>query len=560
MSEIINIGLDFGTHQTKVCIENSTDPRNITYSFLKFFEGTINETYFLPSIVQVNKNRTLLYGAYDYNIAKSFNKSINKGKKPKLVLPPEPKKEKLPNCPIFPEPLSYEEFVLKLVNKRFPSKNRVNDKQRKEIIDFVSSRSQTRINYNHYVKEENEKKVKKKRIWQYECNKVEFRNNEQFHKWEEECENIRNQYYKEIEKWTKQKNYITLYSIYRYFKIASFSKEYKWTFNVDPVKLSIWYITYVLFQIYKVVGEDSTVQLGIPQSISNVKNSMWQIEKAETIFYSAYRLYKFYYDEEIFLNATIDELDVNTNLCKLTEPNYPGLLVLPEAFASLITLTKEGKINRGITLLMDIGGGSTDISLFNIVEKRGECRPNISHILSIHKGLNHIFLLYMEDNENTTIEDVREIFQNNPASFFEYIDKFKKELAKDINEKIYLPLIDAASKCGITVNKLKDALYGRPVIYTGGGSVYDSFIDSMHMFTDPMSMSKDFISLKNITNKNLSDEELTILSVSYGLSVPQMKEPEMTPLSKLFDHIKFDDVNRNTTNYGMYEHGISDVE
>ena len=47
MSEFINIGLDFGTHQTKVCIEDSTDPRNITYKFLKFFEGTKEETYFL---------------------------------------------------------------------------------------------------------------------------------------------------------------------------------------------------------------------------------------------------------------------------------------------------------------------------------------------------------------------------------------------------------------------------------------------------------------------------------------------------------------------------------
>ena len=43
MSEFINIGLDFGTHQTKVCIEDSSDPRNITYSFLKFFGGTEDE-------------------------------------------------------------------------------------------------------------------------------------------------------------------------------------------------------------------------------------------------------------------------------------------------------------------------------------------------------------------------------------------------------------------------------------------------------------------------------------------------------------------------------------
>ena len=81
MSEYINIGLDFGTHQTKVCIEDSSDPRNRTYTFLKFFEGTDEETYFLPSIVQVNKDNTLSYGRYDYRTAVSYNKSIDREKK-----------------------------------------------------------------------------------------------------------------------------------------------------------------------------------------------------------------------------------------------------------------------------------------------------------------------------------------------------------------------------------------------------------------------------------------------------------------------------------------------
>ena len=57
------------------------------------------------------------------------------------------------------------------------------------------------------------------------------------------------------------------------------------------------------------------------------------------------------------------------------------------------------------------------------------------------------------------------------------------------------------------------------------------------------------------TNKDLTDEELPILSVSYGLSVPQMREPEMTPLAKLFEHIRMESDDRT-----QYEHGISDVE
>ena len=317
------------------------------------------------------------------------------------------------------------------------------------------------------------------------------------------------------------------------------------------------YLAYALFQIYKTVDKDSTVQMGIPQSISDTAHSRWQVNNADRIFYSAYRMYKYFDNEEEFLKAKLPDL-LEIAGRDFTEPDYetePGLLVLPEAFASLITLTKEGKISRGLTLLMDIGGGSTDISLFNVIEKRGEYVPNISHILSVHKGLNHLFRLYVEDNEDMTIEDARNVFQKNPDDFEDYIFAFRKELAKEIQDKIYFPLIEVAKRSGITITQIKDALYTRPVIYTGGGGVYDAFIDTMYVFTDPMSMSKDFVSLKNITNKDLTDEELSILSVSYGLSVPQMREPEMTPLAKLFEHIKMVSEGHN-----QYEHGISDVE
>jgi hypothetical protein len=164
-------------------------------------------------------------------------------------------------------------------------------------------------------------------------------------------------------------------------------------------------------------------------------------------------------------------------------------------------------------------------------------------------------MLYLEDHDHLTIEEARDVFQKTPEEFEEYISEFSKELAKDIHHNIYVPLLEASSRSGITSTQLKEALYSRPVIYTGGGSVYDAFIVGMHVFTDPMSMSMDFISEKNITNKDLTDTDLSILSVSYGLAVPQMREPQMTPLAKLFQHIKM--ISENNVEY---VHGISDVE
>ena len=565
MSEFINIGLDFGTHQTKVCIEDSTDPRNITYKFLKFFEGTKEETYFLPSIVQINKDNTLTYGKIDLNRARSYNKSICREKKPKLILPPQPKEEPKPKKPSELKILSFEEFRSKRIDailrkQDLASGKKASTKQRmkkKEALLNPSSQKVFQQEYSRYVKETKDKIRRLTETWIRDSYQIEMRYKERMTAWEKECDKIRAEYAKQSRKWDGP-GHIKIYQIYRYFKIATFSKGYKWEMDMNPIKVSIWYLTYVLFQIYKAVGEDSTVQMGIPQSISDAEHSKWQVKNAEKVFYSAYRLYLSYPNEEDFLKASLNELDADTDIDYFEEPDYniePGLLVLPEAFASLITLTKEGKISRGLNLLMDIGGGSTDISLFNVIERRGEYLPNISHILSIHKGLNHLFRLYIEDNENISLEEAREIFQTNPDAFDDYIYEFRKEIAKEIQSKIYVPLIDASSRSGITSIQLKDALYSRPVIYTGGGGVYDAFIDSMHVFTDPMSMSKDFISLKNITNKDLTDEELSILSVSYGLSVPQMREPEMTPLAKLFEHIKMLSDDR-----ARYVHGISDVE
>ena len=569
MSEFINIGLDFGTHQTKVCIEDSTDPRNITYRFLKFFEGTKDETYFLPSIVQINEDNTVTYGRLDYETVKRAHGEVKREPKPVLVLPEKPQKEKYPERPKEEKVLTFEEFKEKkdheareANSKKFQKKlsTQALKKMLLKLTNIDLELNQLRSEYGSYVKEaENRIRHQHKKnieIWTREAEKVDRCNKERLSSWEKECKRLKEKHETDLKNWFKPLSLISK-NIYRYFKIASFSKSYTWEREIDSIKVSIMYLAYVLFQIYKTVDKDSTVQMGIPQSISDTAHSRWQVNNADRIFYSAYRMYKYFDNEEEFLKAKLPDL-LEIAGRDFTEPDYetePGLLVLPEAFASLITLTKEGKISRGLTLLMDIGGGSTDISLFNVIEKRGEYVPNISHILSVHKGLNHLFRLYVEDNEDVTIEDARNVFQKNPDDFEDYIFAFRKELAKEIQDKIYFPLIEVAKRSGITITQIKDALYTRPVIYTGGGGVYDAFIDTMYVFTDPMSMSKDFVSLKNITNKDLTDEELSILSVSYGLSVPQMREPEMTPLAKLFEHIKMVSEGHN-----QYEHGISDVE
>ena len=61
----ITVGLDFGTHQTKICVENKMDVNNPIYSFLSFTNEQGQRSVILPSIVQINKDDTLSYGFVD---------------------------------------------------------------------------------------------------------------------------------------------------------------------------------------------------------------------------------------------------------------------------------------------------------------------------------------------------------------------------------------------------------------------------------------------------------------------------------------------------------------
>ena len=63
----IKIGLDFGTHQTKICIQRTPDEGHgiPEYEFFKFTDNNGEEQFFLPSVIQINKDDTLSYGYVD---------------------------------------------------------------------------------------------------------------------------------------------------------------------------------------------------------------------------------------------------------------------------------------------------------------------------------------------------------------------------------------------------------------------------------------------------------------------------------------------------------------
>ena len=58
---MITVGLDFGTHQTKVCIEEKNGAE-LSYSFFKFIDTDGQLQYTFPSIINVREDGRLEYG------------------------------------------------------------------------------------------------------------------------------------------------------------------------------------------------------------------------------------------------------------------------------------------------------------------------------------------------------------------------------------------------------------------------------------------------------------------------------------------------------------------
>lgn len=556
MIDYLNIGLDFGTHQSKVCIEDTSDPRNRFYTFFKFLRPDGTDTFFLPSVVQINSDKTLSYGFIDESRALVLGKK-HTFPEPAYIKPPLPKLEVVPEEPIFREPLAEEAYINALP---------VRSRYKTTIIGITSptgKRSTRKITkdmghqrYLKYLAAYKEKYRENLEKWQTTSGLAKRINAVKMQLYEAECKKIEQEFLKKHKYW--ESSLSDNKAIYRYFKISTFAKNTHWEGDISPKLLSTWYLTYVFFCIFEKYPDEISFQMGIPESIGE-PFAKEQRKTAEDIFYTAYQLYKFFGSKEEYLKASVDYLSSITRFNTVSNDYSHGsqVLALPEAFAGLLTITQQGKISIGMNLLVDIGGGSTDISLFNVIEKRSEKLPNISRIISIHRGLNYIYSLYKETHYEMSIEEIRSMFEKDPSAFKNEIEVFRKELVAIVNKELFEPLSMAAMKRRISMERLLPIIENRPVIFTGGGGVYDAFHKSIHLFTEPISVSKDLLSLNNVTEKHISDDELSILAVAYGLSIPQVKEPDMTPISQLFGHINLQK-DQSVLGNG-YEHGLSDL-
>jgi hypothetical protein len=537
------VGLDFGTHQTKVCIEDASNPAQKLYEFVEFGTSYGDSSVLFPSIVQINEDDTLSYGFVDEEKCKFLHsdgiaKPILEGlQKPALKLPSEPKEPILPNKPKI-EARSWKERLQGIFNHM---RRKVNP----EIIEWEEECKRIQNEHGLAINE-----------WKVECEILREEHHEKIAIWKNESKKREKEYQDRIYEWEKgliEKFY------YRYFKLATFSNSVVWKHKIDSDIISVWYIAYILFTLQEKLGEDFFVQMGIPSG-TNQTILLRQKKKAFTILIAAYKLVDKYGTKENFLSekysSLIEATELNNNYSE-GDVFFYGLNVMPEAYAGLSSVTQQKRLQTGMSLLVDIGGGTTDVAFFTIRENQ----PDIHSVLSFPKGLNFIFENYIKQNKHLAISDVQSIFfekRGNKSLFNSSIRQYHNQLRSQVKRMVSEITSSFEFRKDfhqLSTSKLRVALENRPVVFCGGGAIYNSMQTSLQSFRDIKLINKNLLNIPYVRNQNIDDRLYTILATSYGLSIPLENEIVLTPIENVFNHIEAPESDK--WDYG-YDHGLSD--
>lgn len=324
----IRIGLDFGTHQTKICVQTIPDEGHgqPMYEFFTFKDLNGESQYFLPSLIQINKDDTVSYGYVD-----SSREKISVSK------------PAIDNKNITNTDFDIAETASALYDKYATVLNSPEDMT--VIADML--------------------KIRKRKLQDIE-------------KLQENA--VHDRYELGYETYERNRE------VYRYFKQATFA-EREWNKKISCKILSIWYISYVLFLLEEKYGTNFSVNMGIP---ADDKTFSEKQRLAVEILVSAYNLVENVYENnmETFLAETVDRLLNKTEYIRYTKDAKEEYFIniFPEAYAGLVSLTSRGKLSTGMSLTADIGGGTTDVSFFTIQDNQ----PVIYRYWSIPRGLNYI--------------------------------------------------------------------------------------------------------------------------------------------------------------------------
>ena len=381
MNDEIKIGLDFGTHQTKICVRRTPDEGRgePNYEFFKFTDLQGNKQYFLPSVIQINDDDTLSYGY--------VNSSRMKAE------PDEPIKQAV----LLEEEFDVAEKAGQLYDKYATAENKPEDM---------------------YVLSE---------MLKIRLQKVKARN-------ARKSEEAEKEYDKMLHDYKDAKN------VFRYFKQATFiGGEWNRVTTISNRTLCVWYLAYVIFLLEEKFGTDFSINMGIPADEESFEaKKRLAVEILATAYYLVEEVYK--NDLTLFLNEKYEDLLAKTENQRYTNELKEEYVIniFPEAYASLTALTSRGKLPTGMSLTADIGGGTTDISFFTIENGL----PMIYKYWSIPRGLNYVaarsgFDYADGDFTNRVQQEVIDKFNRKKH---ELVSNLVRDLAKKIQNETSIPV------------------------------------------------------------------------------------------------------------------------
>ncbi len=520
------IGLDFGTHQTKVCINDDSNPNGHVYSFWKF-RTPDGDMYALPSVVSVNQDDTLTYGYVD----KDRSKKLVAGSEP------EPKKPTIAE-PVFA--FSEAEPVLS-----FPPKpERQESDWKDKLRTLLGRKDEATIQWEKECECARHTYDREYRLWKSHYEKAECEYREQLAEYQ--C--VLAEYDKEYAAWESRMRPRAV--VFRYFKQATFSNV-QWNHFISKDLLSIWYLSYILFDLEARYGQNFSIQMGFPTDASrcNARRA-----HAYRLLLSAYRLVEdeFENDKDRFLASTYQDLIKKTVIVQPNKENIQsyGLLAIPEACASLMPITNIGKIGYGISLIVDIGGGTTDISLFCLKDNE----PQIYGYYSVDVGINYL-VEYATAREDVFSREnmLTQISYNSltRAQRKRANEKFNKSVTAEVDNIVHA-LQKEFGSIGLSPKRLLDALKNRTIVYSGGGSTSDELCGGIRYFTDIKKISSDIWRGYIIENETEVKPLAHILTTALGLAVPRIDENiPVFPIGDIFKHLAIN-INEEKTQENDY--------
>ena len=325
--------------------------------------------------------------------------------------------------------------------------------------------------------------------------------------------------------------------IIRYFKKSVFRPSKNGIPQEKAMYYATWYIAYILFDLEKQYGQEFSIQMGAPTDSNHVEKVK---EIATRIIASAYHLVEnvFANDKTAFLATPIKELTDKTKLVAYSKnvKDECGLLVFPEAYACLMPLISQGKLDTGMNLMIDIGGGTTDISFFTIEDNK----PQVYDFYSINKGLNYLTEADKLNQIGTTvnIKDESEIIQSHRTSYTNEINQVCNGLINKLQKEF-------KKQTSLNKKKLTDALKNRPLVYCGGGSTFNSLRKEYRGFNDIKQISHNEWDRKSIIDIDIDIDNIIkgnlcpILSTAYGLAISRENDDiVMSPFRDIFKNIR----------------------